>query len=42
MTLDPASLDADTNDEGTNWCEGASTCGSGDLGTPGADNDDCG
>ncbi|MBN1335036.1 MAG: lamin tail domain-containing protein [Deltaproteobacteria bacterium] len=41
MTLDPAALDADSNDEGANWCEATSTFGDGDLGTPGGVNDDC-
>jgi hypothetical protein len=41
LTLDPASRDADLNDDGANWCEGSSSFGDGDLGTPGADNDAC-
>ncbi len=40
MTLDPGSLDATANDDGTNWCE-ATTSYNGDLGTPGAANDMC-
>jgi hypothetical protein len=40
MSLDPGSLDATANDDGTNWCL-AITAYNGDLGTPGAANDDC-
>ncbi|MEO1056059.1 MAG: ExeM/NucH family extracellular endonuclease [Actinomycetota bacterium] len=41
MTLNPATIDAALNDDGSNWCEATSVFGSGDLGTPGADNDTC-
>ncbi len=41
MSLDPASLDADSNDSGLNWCEGQGIFGDGDLGTPGAPNPPC-
>jgi len=36
--LDPAT---DDNNNGYNWCEGSSSIGGGDTGTPGADNDVC-
>ncbi len=42
MSLDPGSLDAGANDDGSHWCEASSSYGDGDLGTPGAANDDCG
>ena len=35
------SQDALTNNDGANWCEALSSFASGDLGTPGAPNDDC-
>jgi hypothetical protein len=41
MSLDPDSFDATSNNDGANWCEATSSYGSGDLGTPGAANDDC-
>ena len=41
MTLDPNHIDATDNDDGSHWCEGTSTFGSGDRGTPGAANDAC-
>jgi len=41
MSLDPGSYDPFLNDVGTNWCEGETEYGDGDLGTPGMDNDDC-
>ena len=34
-------LDATSNDSSINWCEGSSSYGSGDLGTPGDVNDNC-
>ncbi|QDG52671.1 tandem-95 repeat protein [Persicimonas caeni] len=40
LTLSPASLDATSNDDSTNWCD-ATTSYNGDLGTPGAANDSC-
>ena len=36
------SLNSTANDTGSNWCDGESTYGSGDYGTPGAANDTCG
>ena len=42
MTLDADYLDATLNDDGANWCKATSSFGDGDLGTPGAVNDDCG
>ncbi len=42
MSLDPGDLSALLNDDGANWCEGISSFGDGDLGTPGSANDDCG
>ncbi len=41
MSLDPAALDATANDDGSNWCEGYTPYGDGDLGTPGAANPAC-
>ena len=41
MTLDPGLLDQASSEDGANWCEATSSYGSGDLGTPGAPNDDC-
>lgn len=41
VSLDPSSHDDILNDDGENWCEGASTYGLGDLGTPGTANDGC-
>ena len=41
MSLDPAWLDAEGNDDGTHWCEATTPFGAGDLGTPGAANDPC-
>jgi Lamin Tail Domain len=40
MNLDPGSLDATSNDDGTNWCVATSPYNT-DLGTPGAANDSC-
>lgn len=39
--LNPAKLDAASNDEMGNWCAQTSSYGEGDLGTPGAANDSC-
>ncbi|MGB0591382.1 MAG: lamin tail domain-containing protein, partial [Myxococcota bacterium] len=41
MRLDSASIDADANDIGTNWCASVEAFASGDLGTPGLDNGVC-
>jgi hypothetical protein len=41
MTLDPGAEDHLSNDDGARWCEASSPYGVGDLGTPGAPNDDC-
>ncbi len=41
MSLDPDFTNATDNDDGANWCDGPSTYGDGDLGTPGAANDEC-
>jgi predicted extracellular nuclease len=41
MNLDPDSTSSTANDDGANWCEATSTYGDGDLGTPGAANDEC-
>ncbi len=41
MSLDPAALDAVSNDDGTNWCEGSTVYGDGDLGSPGSPNPMC-
>jgi hypothetical protein len=40
MALDPAALDATSNDHGSAWCLGRDGA-SGDLGTPGAANPAC-
>jgi hypothetical protein len=40
--LDPALHTATDNDSGASWCHQTSTHGSGDTGTPGVLNDDCG
>jgi hypothetical protein len=42
MSLDPTPGTAASNDDGTNWCEGVTPYGAGDLGTPGAANPACG
>jgi hypothetical protein len=39
MSLSEAARDAASNDSGANWCTATTAYGSGDLGTPGADND---
>lgn len=41
LSLDPASMSAEKNDLGENWCEGQDAFGAGDLGTPGAENPEC-
>jgi hypothetical protein len=41
VSLDPSSLNASDNDDGTNWCSGSSSYGDGDKGTPGDANDGC-
>jgi hypothetical protein len=41
ISLDPDFYSETDNDDVTNWCHGTSTFGDGDVGTPGADNDEC-
>jgi hypothetical protein len=41
MSLDPDLMDATSAADPTSWCAGQSAFDSGDLGTPGAANDDC-
>jgi predicted extracellular nuclease/2',3'-cyclic-nucleotide 2'-phosphodiesterase (5'-nucleotidase family) len=41
MSLDPAAANSTDNDDGANWCQAISPYGAGDLGTPGAANDEC-
>jgi len=42
LSLDPAHLDADDNDDSENWCEGDGDYGTdGNQGTPGEPNDGC-
>jgi len=41
LSLDSASMSAEKNDLGENWCDGQDPYGAGDLGTPGADNPEC-
>jgi hypothetical protein len=41
LSLDPGKIDASTNDDEANWCDGVTTYGDGDHGTPGAVNDAC-
>ena len=42
LTLNPDTLDATSNDDGSNWCNASSEIvASGDLGTPGTANDAC-
>ncbi|GEM_PF-1220233 len=41
ISLDSASQDATSNDDGASWCVSRSAYGDGDLGTPGAANDSC-
>jgi len=40
-TLNPSFMSANDNDDDANFCEASSTYGAGDLGTPGAANDQC-
>jgi hypothetical protein len=42
LALDPDSFDPAANDVEANFCNGATAYGAGDLGTPGADNPECG
>jgi len=39
--LDPTKYDPLANDDASNFCDGTTAYGDGDLGTPGADNDAC-
>ncbi len=41
MQLDPMSLNATDNNDGSNWCEATTAYGDGDLGTPGSANTSC-
>ena len=41
LQVDPDFQDAVSNDMETNWCDAQQAYGSGDLGTPAADNDQC-
>ncbi|MGM0575364.1 MAG: lamin tail domain-containing protein [Myxococcota bacterium] len=41
LSLDPAAFDADLNDDGANWCDATTPFGTGQLGTPGAENPSC-
>ena len=41
LSLNPSGLSANGNDAGSNWCVGSSSMPSGDIGTPGAGNDNC-
>ena len=41
LSLDAASLDTVSNDDGASWCVGATTYGSGDYGTPASANAAC-
>lgn len=41
FSLDPQTLDAAANDDGSSWCEATSMLSGGDYGTPGAMNDPC-
>lgn len=41
ISLSPDALDPEANDDELNWCDATSSYGDGDLGTPGAANDDC-
>ncbi len=41
MALDPDHLDADSNDDGANWCAASTPYGDGDLGSPGSANPPC-
>ena len=41
LSLDPAALDANKNDDVANWCAGQQPFGAGDLGSPGVTNPGC-
>ncbi|NOZ01254.1 MAG: lamin tail domain-containing protein [Deltaproteobacteria bacterium] len=41
ISLDPDAMTASANDDPANWCPGTEAYGLGDLGTPGAANEDC-
>ncbi len=41
LTLNPSMSSASDNDTGGNWCPASSSMPSGDLGTPGTENDSC-
>ncbi|MDP7693670.1 MAG: hypothetical protein QGG89_17675, partial [Vicinamibacterales bacterium] len=41
LSLDPDAFDTTSGADPANWCAGQSVYDTGDLGTPGADNDDC-
>lgn len=41
MSLDPSAENVDDNDDGSQWCQGATPYGDGDLGTPGEANPPC-
>lgn len=41
MSLDPGAFDIESSQIGTNWCNGQTPYGAGDLGTPRAANDAC-
>ena len=41
LQLDPMFIDATANDQPSNFCDGTTPYGLGDLGTPGAPNNDC-
>ena len=41
LNLDPDFYDESSNDSASSWCHGSSTFGAGDVGTPGALNDEC-
>jgi len=41
MSLAPSATDVDDNDDGARWCEGVTSYGDGDLGTPGEANPPC-
>ncbi len=42
FNLDVGHIDGEKNDRAFYWCDASTPYGSGDLGTPGDDNDDCG
>ena len=41
MSLDPDEYGSGANDVGSNWCDAVGSFGSGDYGTPGAENSQC-